>query len=177
MIVTDSAELAEKCRGLRNLCFDAERRYIHEELGWNFRMSNITAALGVAQLKKTGKIITMRRKNAAYLTRKLSDIREIIPPLAPKGYMHVYQMYTIRLKKGNRDGLLKYLGRNGVTAKVFFHPVHMTQFYREKLGHRARLPVTERVSRQVLTLPMYPSLTVKEIDFIAEKIHYFFERE
>jgi len=145
------------------------------DLGYNFRMSNITAALGVAQLKKAEKIIKMRRKNAEYLTKKLSMIDEIIPPSPPKGYFHVYQMYTIRLKKGSRDNLSKYLAKNGIMAKVFFHPSHLTHFYRKKLGYRIKLPITEDVSRRVLTLPMYPSLTRREIDYITKAVETFFE--
>ena len=122
-------------------------------LGYNFRMSNITAALGIAQLGKVDKLIKMRRKNAKYLTKKLSEIDGIIPPSAPKGYFHVYQMYTIRLKSWSRDKLSKYLAEKGVATKVFFHPVHLTHFYRKKLGYGIRLPITERVSKQVLTAP------------------------
>jgi perosamine synthetase len=144
------------------------------ELGYNFRMSNITAALGMAQLKKADKIIEMRRKNAKYLTKKLSSIDRIIPPSAPKGYFHVHQMYTIRLKKGSRDNLSKHLTRKGITAKVFFHPVHLTHFYRKKLGYRVKLPVTEGVSKQVLSLPLYPSLTREEMDYIAKTVEAFF---
>jgi perosamine synthetase len=183
-VVTGSRGVYEKLKLIRSHgrlekgnYFTSSEHMDYVDLGHNFRMSNITAALGVAQLKKADKIIEMRRGNSARLTKKLSDIEEVIPPTPPRGYFHVYQMYTIRLRNGNRDELLKYLGKNGITAKVFFHPVHMTKFYREKLGYRVKLPVTECVSEQVLTLPMYPSMTGGEIDFIAEKIHYFFERE
>jgi perosamine synthetase len=137
-------------------------------------MSNITAALGVAQLKKVDKIIKMRRKNAEYLTKKLSAVNEVIPPQSLRGYFHVYQMYTIRLKKGNRDGLSKHLTRRGITTKVSFHPAHLTHFYRKKLGYNIRLPVTEEISKQVLTLPMYPSLARGEMDYIARAVETFF---
>jgi len=181
-VVTSSKEAYEKLKLIRSHGRMEEGNYFtsseymdYVDLGYNFRMSNITAALGMAQLKKAGKIIGMRRKNAAHLTKKLAGIDEIVLPSAPKGYFHVYQMYTIRLEKGSRDGLAAYLGKNGVSTKVFFHPAHLTEFYRRKLGYKTRLPVTERVSKQVLTLPMYPTLTAAEIDFIAEKVHGFFE--
>lgn len=154
--------------------FTSPEHMNYVDLGHNFRMSNITAALGVTQLKKADKIIKMRRKNAEYLTKKLSAVDEVAPPSAPKGYFHVYQMYTIRLKQGSRNGLSKYLAKRGIMTKVFFNPVHMTSFYRKKLGYRVKLPVTEEISKQVLTLPMYPSLTREEMDYIARAVETFF---
>ena len=180
-IVTNSKEVCEKSKLIRSHgrleredYFTSSKYMDYVDLGYNFRMSNITAALGVAQLKKVDKIIKMRRKNAEYLTKKLSAVNEVIPPQSPRGYFHVYQMYTIRLKKGSRDGLSKHLTRRGITTKVFFHPAHLTRFYRKKLGYKIRLPVTEEVSKQVLTLPMYPSLTRGEMDYIARAVETFF---
>ena len=182
-IVTNSKETYEKLKLTRSHgrlergdYFTSPGYMDYVDLGYNFRMSNITAALGIAQLKKADKIIRMRRENAEYLTKKLSAIGELILPSAPKGYFHVYQMYTTRVKGGKRDNLMKYLINQGIATKVFFHPVHLTHFYRKKLGYRVKLPITEKVSRQVLTLPMYPTLTKEEMDYIAKKINTFFER-
>lgn len=180
-VVTRSKETHEKLKLIRShgrlerADYFASPEYMdYVDLGYNFRMSNITAALGAAQLKKADKIIKMRRKNAEYLTKKLSAIDGVIPPSAPKGYFHVYQMYTIRMERGSRDDLLKHLARRGIMTKVFFHPVHLTHFYRKKLGYKVRLPVTERVSKRVLTLPIYPSLKRGEMDYIARVIETFF---
>jgi len=128
-------------------------------------------------LKKVNKIITMRRKNARYLTKKLSKVKEVMLPAAPDDYFQVYQMYTIRVRggKGVRDDLVRYLAERGIMTKVFFYPVHLTHFYRNELGYRTKLPVTEKVSGEVLTLPMYPSLTKGEMDYIADTINAFFE--
>jgi len=182
-IVTDSKEMCEKLKLIRSHgrlengdYFTSPEYMDYVDLGYNFRMSNITAALGMAQLKKVNKIIKMRRKNAEYLTKKLSAVDEIIPPSAKKGCFHVYQMYTIRLKRGSRDGLSKHLTRMGITAKVFFHPAHLTHFYRKKLGYRVKLPVTEEISKQVLALPMYPSLTKQEMNYIAGAVDVFFRK-
>ena len=181
-VVTDSKEVHEKLKLIRSHgrsdgdYFTSPEYMDYVDLGYNFRMSNITAALGIAQLKKADKIIRMRRKNAERFTRRLATVDGIELPSSLGGYFHVYQMYTIRVRKGSRDDLARYLAKHGIMTKVFFYPAHLTHFYRKRLGYRARLPVTEAVARQVLTLPMYPSLTKKEMDFIAEKIHYFFER-
>lgn len=183
-VITKSKEAYGKLKLIRShgrlerADYFASSEYMdYVDLGYNFRMSNITAALGVTQLKKADKLIQMRRKNAEYLTKKLSAIKEVIPPSSPKGYFHVYQMYTIRVKDGRRDSLSKYLSPKGIMTKVFFYPVHLTHFYKKKLGYKTGLPVTEELSKQVLTLPMYPTLTKKEMDYIAEKINTFFERE
>jgi len=182
-VITKSKEAYEKLKLIRShgrletADYFASSEYMdYVDLGYNFRMSNITAALGVTQLKKVDKIIKMRRKNAGYLTKKLSAIDEVISPSSPKGYFHVYQLYTIKVKDGRRDALSKYLSKKGVMIKVFFYPVHLTHFYKKKLGCKVKLPVTEKVSKQVLTLPMYPSLTREEMDYIAKAVETFFEK-
>jgi len=183
-IVTDSKKIYAKLKLIRshgrleNADYFTSSEYMdYVDLGYNFRMSNITAALGIAQLKKANKIIGMRIKNAGYLTKKLVEVDEVAPPLPPKDYFHVYQIYTIKLRQGNRNGLSTYLAKNGVTTKVFFRPVHLTSFYRNKFGYRGgELPITEDLSKRILVLPMYPTLTKREMDFIVERIHDFFER-
>jgi len=139
-------------------------------------MSDITAALGIAQLEKIDKVIQMRRRNAEKMSARLSGINEIEDPHSPEGFFHVYQMYVIRMKNGQekRDALLAYLGQKGIMTKVYFHPVHLTHFYHHNLGYDCNLPVTEKISQQVLTLPMYPSLTEDEINSIADEVVAFF---
>lgn len=183
-VVTKSKEVHEKLKLIRSHGRLGSANYFalpgymdYIDLGYNFRMSNITAALGIAQLKKVNKIIKLRRKNAKYLTKKLAAIDGVVPPSSPRGYFHAYQMYTIRVKDGNRDALLKYLTRKSIMTKVFFYPVHLTHFYRKKLGYNVRLPTTEEVSKQVLTLPMYPALTLGEMDYITDNIGEFMENQ
>jgi perosamine synthetase len=181
--VTDSAEVYEKLKLIRSHgradtanYFDSTEYMDYVDLGYNFRMSDITAALGIAQLKKVEKIIEMRRGNARLMSARLARVTEIELPRQPDNYFHLYQMYTIKVKEGEkkRDALSAYLAQKGILTKVFFSPVHLTQYYREKLGYKCKLPVTEKLSRQVLTLPMYPALTEDEIDFIADEVAAFF---
>jgi len=146
-------------------------------LGYNFRMSNISAAIGVAQLGKIDQIVQRRRENAAYMTERLSGIDAIVLPVAPQNYFHVYSAYTIRVKGGRslRDKLMAYMTESGIMTRVYHEPVHLTRFYRERFGYKGgELPVTERVSQQVLSLPLYPDLTREEMDYIAEKVGSFF---
>lgn len=183
-IVTDSPEIYEKLKLIRSHgraetanYFSSTEYMDYVALGYNFRMSDITAALGVAQLKKIDEIIKMRRKNAERLSAKLSQIGEIGLPYSPDSYSHVYQMYTIQVRDGRekRDALATYLAQKGVMTKVYFYPVHLTHYYRNELGYRCELPTTERVSEQVLTLPMYPAMTEEEINYIAGEVITFFQ--
>jgi len=183
-IATDSREVYKKLKLIRSHgrletsdYFSSAEYMDYITVGYNFRMSNITAALGTAQLKKVDEIIEMRRKNAEYMTKKLSKTKEIIPPNPPLDYFHVYQMYTITIDMGRkiRDNLAKYLAEKGIMTKVYFSPVHLTHFYKNEFGYTCKLPVTEEISKQVLTLPMYPTLTKEEIEYIVKEMKRFFE--
>jgi perosamine synthetase len=182
-IVTNSREAYEKLKLTRSHgrletqdYFSSTEYMDYVTLGYNFRMSNITAALGISQLKKVDKLIEMRRKNAEYMTKGLQNVEEVTIPSPPKDYYHVYQMYTIRVNAKNRDELMKFLADKGIMTKVYFSPVHLTHFYRKELRYKTKLPVTEEVSSQVLTLPMYPALAKEEMDYIIEEIKNFFDR-
>jgi perosamine synthetase len=180
-IVTDSKEIYEKLKligshgRLETQDYFSSIGYMdYVTLGYNFRMPTMVAALGLSQIKKTDKIIEMRRDRAEYMTKKLSRIKGITLPIPPLDYFHVYQTYAIRIKENLRDDLMKYLSEKGVMTKVYFPPIHLTHFYRTKFGYKGgELPVTEVISDQVLSLPMYPTLTEKEISYITEKINIF----
>jgi perosamine synthetase len=184
-VVTDSAEIYERLKLIRSHgraettnYFSSAEYMDYVELGYNFRMSDITAALGIAQLEKIDRLIEMRRRNAEMLSTRLSPIAEIEVPHPPDNFFHVYQMYNIRVNEGKekRDALSAYLAKQGIMTRVYFHPVHQTEFYKNKLGYKCDLPITESLSRQVLTLPMYPTLTEHEIDFITDQVATFFSR-
>jgi perosamine synthetase len=185
-VVTDSTEIYEKLKLIRSHgraetanYFSSTEYMDYVTLGYNFRMSDITAALGIAQFKKIDKVIQMRRKNAEKISTRLSGIAEIEVPQPADDLLHVYQMYVIKVKEGQekRDALSAYLVKKGITTKVYFHPVHLTRFYKNNLGYTCSLPITEKISQQVLTLPMYPSLTENEIYHIADEVVGFFSME
>jgi len=184
MVLTDSKETYEKaklisCHGRVDSSnyFRSADQMDYTTLGFNFRMSTMTAALGIAQMDKIENHIRMRRANASYLSERLSGIREIaIPKLLPD-YFNIFQMYTIRVIQGRevRNQLKKYLVDHGVMAKIYFDPVHLTKFYRQSLNcSYGDLPLTEKIANEVLTLPMYPTLTRDEIDYIGNTITDFF---
>ena len=148
-------------------------------LGYNWRMSSITAALGLTQLNKLEKIIKMRKNNANYLSSKLSKFSQIKVPTPPNGYDHIYQMFTIRLPDRNiRNSLHDFLTSRRIFSKVYFTPIHTTSFYQQKFSiDNNSLPITEKISNQVLTLPLYPNMTMEEKDLLVQTISEFFEEK
>jgi perosamine synthetase len=183
MIVTDLKEIWERLKLIRSHgrlevepYFATKKSLNHITLGYNWRMSSVTAALGFSQMKKLERIIEMRRRKAEYLESKLSEISGIELQNPPKGYFHVFQMYTIRVKGGKdvREALKEHLATKGIMSKIYFDPVHLTSFYKRKFQFkRGDLPVTEKLSEEVLTLPMYPTLRKEEMDYIAKSIDEF----
>ncbi len=175
--VTDSREIYEKLKLIRSHgrletsdYFSSVEIMDYVALGYNFRMSNITAALGISQLEKIDKLIEMRRRNAKYLNEELEQVKGITIPTPPENYYHVYQMYSIRVNPKRRDEMIRYLAKKGIMTKVYFSPVHLTHLYKNELKYTCRLPVTEEISKQILTLPMYPTLTKEEMKYIVEEI-------
>jgi len=142
-------------------------------LGFNWRISSITAALGISQMKKLDLAIEKRRKNAEYMTGELSTVNEIGPPYEPPGYYHIYQMYTVKAEK--RDDLQNHLTEKGIMTKIYFQPVHLTEFYRKTLKYNVgELPISKRITEQVLALPMFPTLTKEDMDYVIENIKMFY---
>jgi perosamine synthetase len=181
VITSDSQEIYEKIKLLRSHgradtkdYFSTNEYMDYISLGYNFRMSNITAALGIAQMKKLDKIIQIRRENAAYLTKNLKNaVKAIKTPVPLKEYYHLYQMYTI--ESDHRDALMNALSEAGIMAKVYFPPVHLSHFYKNVLKCTPHLPVTEALASRVLTLPMYPNLTKEEMDYMVSHIEKFYQ--
>ena len=179
VIVTGRKDLAEKLKLIRSHgraetkdYFSTNEYLDYVTLGYNWRFSNILAALGITQLAKIDRIVGMRRQNSAYMTERLNrEAPGVKTPSPPDGYYHLFQMYTIRTQ--GRDALMDHLSRKGVMAKVYFPPVHRTHFYRNVLHDRSLLPVTEKLAGDSLTLPMYPNLTTEEMDLMISEIGAF----
>jgi len=114
----------------------------------------------------------MRRENAQYFNKKLDGVSQIKLPLEPENQYHVYQMYTIKLKNSkDRDRLQNHLAKAGIMTKVYFDPVHLKTFYKTEYKYTAGyLPKTEEISKKVLTIPLYPTLTYNEMDYIIDNI-------
>ena len=186
-VVTNSKEIFEKIKLIRShgrfetssAYFDNTSMPQYTQLGYNWRMSSITACLGITQLAKLDKIIKKRQDNAKYISSRICKHKKIKVPSSPKDFEHIYQMYTIRLvDKKTRNELHDYLTRKQIFSKVYFNPIHQTQYYKEKfpIMHNS-LPITEKIADEILTLPMYPNMTLDEKNYLIESISEFFESD
>ncbi len=170
MVTTNDSELAEKLRCVRS--HGEERPYWVSRLGHNYRMSEIAAAIGIAQLRKLNTFLESRRKNAHYLSEKLQTVKNIEVPTEPEGRKHAWHLYTVRLKganAGKRNRVVERLRAKNIEAAVYYEtPVHLLPFYR-RLGspYKAELVETERAARQVFSLPIHPMVKQEHLDEIA----------
>lgn len=163
MITTSSPELERVARMLRNQ--GMERRYENEVIGFNMRMTDIHAAIGRVQLTKLAAWTEKRRANAAFLNENLKGV--VTPPTAP-GAVHVYHQYTIRVVDHDRDAFAEELNKRGVGSGVYYPtPIHRLPSFKMRLD----LPATEQAAAQVLSLPVYPSLTGRELEAIVENVN------
>ena len=180
-VTTNSSKLYKKFKLIRSHGRKVENYFLstkkseYVELGYNWRMSSITAAIGLSQLNKIEKLISLRRKNAESLSSHLKKIPDIRLPPEPKNCKHVFQLYSILLPNQSiRNKLQEYLTSKGIMSKVFFYPVHLSTYYNQK-NHRPSLRTTESISKRILSLPMYPNMKKEEIQLIYETIFEFFE--
>jgi len=171
MITTDSLDTYKKLKSIRSY---GER----EDYGYNFRMSTISAALVLSQFKRIDKIIKMRQRNAQHYTNALSKIKQIILPSLSDNFFHTYQKYSLQLRDGLRDRLMQHLTDKKISSRVYFNPVHLTPLYKKKSRFKeGDLPITEEISKRILSLPIYPELKKDEIDIITDSIKGLIEAQ
>jgi len=175
-VLTDSPEIAEECKLWRNI--GQRKPYDYAHLGYNFRLSAVNAAIGTEQLKKLDWITEKRRKNARTLSELLGSVKEIETPFQHADAKHVFNQYTIKVKGGRetRDRLKEFLAKNGVGSAIYY-PVPLSKletFSEMALKQNPSNPVTEELSGQVLSLPVHPSVSEEDLQFIAQKIREFF---
>ena len=184
-IVTNSKDIAEKLKLIRSHgrldymnYFDNPSQSDYVGIGYNWRLPTIVAALGISQLSKIDKIIQLRQEHAAYISSRLSKHKEIEVPKNSSDYNHIFQMYTIKLpNKQIRDSLHQHLTKNRIFSKIYFSPIHLTHFYKEKFNTKpGMLPMTENISERILTLPIFPNLTIEEKSLLINTIDEFFEK-
>jgi len=175
MIVTDSFKIAEKCRSLRNICFNNTRRFLHYDLGWNYRLTNLQAAVGLAQLEKLNRFIIKKRSIGKIYNKGLSKIKIFTTPLDKKKYAkNIYWVYGILIKKNPRfsmEFLMNELKKNKIETRNFFFPLHKQPILK-KMGYfkNLKLPVSEHLSKNGLYLPTGLSLTLLQQKFVISKI-------
>jgi perosamine synthetase len=174
MILTDSENLAERSRGLRNLCFLPHRRFVHEELGWNLRMTSLQAAVGVAQLERLDEFIERKRRMGRRYTELLADLRPLQLPLTRTDYAeNVYWVYGVVLDDSiDSQQVTQKLASLGVSTRPFFWPIHEQPVFKKMgLYKDTRCPVAERIARQGFYLPSGLGLRDDELTRVAEAMH------
>jgi len=185
MITTSDRNLDQRLRILRSYGMNRSAwsrrhskrpwRYQVDELGHNFRMTEISAALGLAQLEKLDRFLEKRRRLATYLTDNLSMISGIHPPVVPPGYDHTYLYYVIRVDRKaygiTRDLLAQELMAKGVAVSVHWDPpLHLHNIFQRFGYKRGSFKVTERLSKELITLPLHPGLRREDMDFMIDII-------
>jgi len=170
MVTTNNDEYAEKLRCMRS--HGEKDEYVSSMLGHNYRMPEIEAAIGIAQLEKLPNFLKRRRRNAQYLAEKLAGLKSLSLPTEPEGYKHGWYLFTVRLKDGKRaerDKIVDELRRRGVGATVYYGiPIHLMPYYRQFAT--CRLLETEKASEQVFSLPVHPGVTPQQIEFIGNLV-------
>ncbi len=165
MVTTNDPQIAEQVKLLR--AHGSKVRYYHDILGYNFRLTDLHAAVGLAQLRKLERFNAIRQQNAEFLNQHLQNV---ITPQVPEGQTHVWHQYTIRLTHTDRDSAIEKLKAQGVGSAVFYPvPVYRQKVYLDR-GYDQFLPVTEEVTKQVLSLPVHPALSSDDLETIIEAV-------
>lgn len=169
MCLTNNEKLAEKMRQLKDHGMSAERRYYHLQVGYNYRLTNIQAAIGLAQLEKLDKTIEIKRKNVQLYNSLLKDIKGITLPIEESWAKNVYWLYSILIEKDyklKRDELMLKLKNEGIETRPFFIPLHKMPYMDEGL----KLPIAEKTSEKGVSLPSSTKLTKEQIEKVCEII-------
>jgi len=169
MVITNDADMADYLRSLRN--HGQTKRYHYTELGYNFRMTEIQAAIGLVQLEKLPEMQAARQQNATYLTENLEGV---ITPIVRPGCVHAWHQYTIRVPGGRekRDALQAHLTEQGIGSGVYYPlPLHLQPAFAH-LGYKiGDFPIAEKLSGEVLSLPVHPGLSSEDLERIAEGVN------
>ena len=173
MVLTNDDSLAEKCRALRNLCFKAERRFVHDELGWNLRMSNLQAAVGLAQFERLDAHIENKRAIGARYRANLSSVPELQLALHETSYAtNVYWVNGVVLSDEacSAREIMSDLATRGVGTRPFFFPLHKQPVLQPFLTTQYSLPQSERLGEQGFYLPSGLTLTNEDIDYCSQQV-------
>jgi perosamine synthetase len=175
MIVTDDDDLAERCRSLRNLCFQPHKRFVHEELGWNLRLSNLQAAVGVAQLERLDEFVARKRRMGQRYNELLADVPGLQLPVPRTDYAeNIYWVYGLVLEDEvpfDAEEAMRRLRQREIATRPFFWPMHeQPVFHKMGLFAGESCPVAERIARRGFYLPSGLALTDAQIERVAEAV-------
>ncbi len=172
MVTTNSEAIARVARRLRDHAFSDERHFWHKYLGFNYRMTNLQAAVGLAQTERLSELVETRRANRRRYEERLRGVRGLTLPSERAGVKNVFWMYGILVEDDfgcSRDELRRRLASQGIETRTFFIPIHLQPIYHDRYRGQA-FPVAEALCRKGMYLPSGPTLSDSEIDFIARAI-------
>lgn len=172
MIVSDDADLAERCKSLRNLCFIPERRFVHEELGWNYRLTNMQAAMGLAQLERLDEFVARKRWMGERYNELLRGIPGLsLPPVRSDNAESIYWVYGLLVNEGlpfDAQVVMKALEQRGVGTRPFFWPIHEQPVFLKRGWYAGeRYPVAENMARRGFYLPSGLGLKLGDQERVA----------
>ena len=174
ILVTDNEELAMLARSMRNQGRGESGGWMdHDRLGYNYRMDELSAALGCSQMERIEEILEKRAKVARMYGEKLAEVEEVqVPFIADYINKMSWFVYIVRLNgKINRDKVIKYLNEEGVQCKPYFTPIHLQPFYKKMFGYKeGDFPITEDVTERTIALPFFNNLKEEQIDYVVEKL-------
>jgi len=177
MVLCDDPELAERCRQLRNLCFNPrKRRFVHEDLGWNYRMTNLQAALGLAQLEHLDKAVVRKREIGRLYNKLLAGCPGLIlpPDQNAQGETNIYWIYGVELAKDvsvDAEEVMQRLAAAKVGTRPFFWPMHEQPVFKQKgMFEKASFPVAERIARRGFYIPSGLALTDVDCGEVAQRV-------
>lgn len=172
MVVTGDAETAHRARLLVNVGQNGSTEYVYEAIGYNYRMTDIAAALGLGQLERLDDLNAARRAHARQLTEAFTGLPWLTPPAEPAGHLHVYNQYTIRASRG-RDALARHLTAAGIGHRVYYPSLIPDAPAYVRLGFGGDYPVAAALTREVLSLPVHPALEDGDLVRIVEAVSDF----
>ncbi len=166
MITTNDDDVADQCRLIRN--HGMRERYVHEMVGFNFRMTDIQAAIGLAQMERIEAFTEKRRSNAEFYNQ---NIQSVPTPQELEDRKHVWHQYTIRIEDDQRDTVIENLSNAGIGYGIYYPiPLHEQQSMQKYVDH-ANFPVTEQASREVLSLPVHPGLSDEDLERVVKEVN------
>ena len=171
MVVTDDPDLAENARGLKHFSCVGDTHFLHKTIAFNYKMSNLQAAVGVAQMQRLEEFIQLRRRNAGIYNDLLGDVKGITLPPEAEWAKNVYWMYSILVEDDfgiSRDKMVQELEKRGIETRAFFTPMHVQPCYKELKDDS--FPVADELSRKGINLPSGSKLTREQIEYIVESI-------
>jgi perosamine synthetase len=181
MIVTSNKEMAERANRLKDLAHSPEKRYSHTDIGFNYRMTNIQAGMGLAQLENIEKYIEMRRENASFYNNYLGELRGITLPAEAEWAKNIYWMYAIVLQDEfglSRDRLMEELAKKDIETRAFFIPMHFQPCFKDMgLFEGETYPIAEDLGNRGIFLPSSTGLTLEQKTYVCDSIKEIQQRK